>query len=122
MQNIEHQSNGLKAYMYQFGINKAIPLWIFFFNCQMKTETKFIRLTFIVRQMAYLINLSLFNSKKGKDSIYSFSEIVEMLENIEKYYKEQYDFKEVVDYYGETYKKNLVAQTAYHYWSNKLSI
>ncbi|WP_280743090.1 MULTISPECIES: NERD domain-containing protein [unclassified Parabacteroides] len=63
--------------------------------------------------MAYLINLGLSNSKKGKDSIYSFSEIVEMLENVEKYYKEQYDFNEVVDYYGEAYRKNLVAQTTY---------
>lgn len=113
MQNIEQQSNNLKTYISQFDINKAIPLWIFFFNCQMKTESEFIRLTSIVRQMAYLINLSLSNSRKGKDSIYSFSEIVEMLENIEKYYKEQYDFKEVVDYYGETYRKNLVAQTTY---------
>ncbi|SHE90186.1 NERD domain-containing protein [Dysgonomonas macrotermitis] len=113
MQNIEQQSSNLKVYISQFDINKAIPLWIFFFNCQMKTESKFIRLPSIVRQMTYLINLSLSNSRKGKDSIYSFSEIVEMLDNIEKYYKEQYDFKEVVDYYGETYRKNLVAQTTY---------
>ena len=113
MQSIEQLSNNLKTYISQFDINKAIPLWIFFFNCQMKTESKFIRLTSIVRQMAYLINLSLSNPKKGEESIYSFSEIVKMLENMEKYYKEQYDFKEVVDYYGETYKKNLVAQTTY---------
>jgi len=113
LQDIDQLSNNLKTYISRFDIDKAIPLWIFFFNCQMKTDSKFIRLTSIVRQMAYLINLSLSNEKAGKEPLYSFSEIVEMLENIEKYYKEQYDFTSVIDYYGETYRKNLVTQTTY---------
>ncbi len=113
MQNIEQLSNDLKTYIFQFDINKAIPLWIFFLNCQTRTESKFIQLSSIVRQMAYLINLSLSNTKKGKESIYSFSETIEMLENIESYYRKQYDFTETVDYYGEDYRKILTAQTTY---------
>ncbi|NCC08931.1 MAG: hypothetical protein EOM31_00205 [Bacteroidia bacterium] len=113
MQNIEQLSKDLKTYISKFDINKVIPFWIFFFNCQTKTESKFIPLSSMVRQMAYLINLSLSNYKTGIESPCSFSEIVEMLENIEKYYKEQYDFTETVDYYGETYRKTLVTQTTY---------
>ena len=61
--------------------------------------------------MTDITNLSLSNEKAGKESICSFSEIVEMLENIERYYKEQYNFTDVVDYYGETHRKSLVAQS-----------
>lgn len=119
MQNIEQLSNHLKTYITQFDIDKAIPLWIFFLNCQMKTDSKFIHLTSIVRQMAYLINLGLSDNKLGKGSIYDFSEIEEMLDNIEGYYKEQYDHKEAINYYGEDYRKNLVTQTTYlNYYLN----
>jgi hypothetical protein len=109
---IEAKTIELTNYIGKFDKNRFIPFFIFLLKADLGTKNKFLHLTSRVQQILYLLRLFL-KIGNGSQGDLDCRNVENLLESIEKLYKEKFSDDQIIEYYDYNYRKSLAMTGTY---------